>query len=418
MRVDLVNTGSELLLGEILNTHAVWIAEALRPLGLRLQRQVCIPDGPEIGAVFAERFPHCDVLIVTGGLGPTLDDVTRESLAELLGLAMTRDEKVVAEIEERLRHYQRKMPDSNYRQADVPAGAEVLSNPNGTAPGLYLPPLSFEGGRSPHVFLLPGPPRELRPMFRDQVVPRLLRIAPDPGDRAILNLTTHGIGESRLTELLDSELEDLPGVELGYRLGQGFVNIRLIGPRASLTEGESRVRRILGPCLLCTDGSTMEQMVVRVLAEKGETLVTAESCTGGAVASQITDAPGASKVFLAGYVTYANEAKTDLVGVPPELIAEHGAVSAPVAQAMAEGALERSGATHAVSLTGIAGPSGGTDEKPVGTVFIALATEGEETWVCPFSFPGGRDVFKLRARHQALELVRRRALGFDRPEPV
>jgi nicotinamide-nucleotide amidase len=296
------------------------------------------------------------------------------------------------------------------RQAMVPVGAEVLPNPNGTAPGLYFPPAVLGSRRARHLFLLPGPPRELRPMVEDYVLPKLRAILPASSmrERRIYRLT--GIGESQVEERIGQRLEDRGDLEVGYCARPSEVDFRLIGPAGPLDQVEPEIRTVLGEWIY-SEGESLEAAIVRLLADKHLTLATAESCTGGSLAGRITNVPGASEVFLAGYVTYANEAKQNTLGVPSDLLAAHGAVSEPVAAAMAEGARRVSGAKFALSTTGVAGPGGGTESKPVGTVYLGLASEGHPTVVRRCYFPLDRITFKHMTSSAALDLLRRQVLG-------
>ncbi len=412
MRIELVNTGTELCLGDVINTNAAWIGQRLAALGLEVARQTVVPDGGAVKEAIAEAAARADVVLVSGGLGPTNDDVTRESAAELLSLELHLDAGVAAQLEAYFAQRGRTMSASNLRQARVPAGAQVLPNPFGTAPGLYFPAeLGASRGWNAHLFLLPGPPRELKPMVEAEVEPRLRALLPDGDSRRVLYLRLTGIGESDIVEAVEKQLEAVPRLELGYCIGRGDVDVRLAGPEEAVQAGAQIVRARLGDFILSEDRRILEEVVVQTLAARGEQLALAESCTGGAVASRITDVSGASAVFGHGFVTYANVAKQQQLGVPAGLIEAHGAVSEEVARAMAEGCLAVSGADHALALTGIAGPTGGSDDKPVGTVWIALASKGADTVARKFFYPGARDRFKLLASQAALELLRRRLHG-------
>ena len=403
MRVEVLNTGTELLLGHVVNTHLKYLAEALFPLGLRIGRQVTVPDGEPIREALAETLGRADVVFVTGGLGPTTDDVTREAVAELLGLELVQDEGVMAAIEARFARRGMQMSARNARQAQRPREATVLANANGTAPGLYLPPLR---AGTPHIFLLPGPPRELKPMFEAAVLPILRGIVPQGAAVEMRNFRLSGLGESLVEERVGPALLTL-GIELGYCARPGEVDVRVIGAAAELERAEEIIRAELGAHLVSQDSRELEQVAVELLTARGETLATVESCTGGALADRVTDVPGASAVFVEGFVTYSDNAKTGAVRVAGPLIAAHGAVSREVAQAMAEGARRVSGADHALATTGIAGPGGGTAEKPVGTVFIALATKLGATIVEQHRFPTDRATFKQLVTQTALDLLRR-----------
>jgi nicotinamide-nucleotide amidase len=410
MRLEVLNTGSELLLGSVINTHVRVFAEALFPLGLRIARQTTVGDGAPIREALAEICPRSDIVLITGGLGPTTDDVTREAVADLLGLKLIHDPEVMAAIEARFARRGLPMSTRNARQAERPAEATVLTNPFGTAPGLYLPPLPFpfdsRPSTSPHLFILPGPPRELRPMVADWLVPMLRKLIPPQPDVEMRVLRIGGVGESAVEERVGERLLAL-GLELGYCARPGEVDVRLIGDPATVEKAEAIVRAEFTTQLFSDDGRELETVVIQRLTALGETLATAESCTGGGLAHRLTNVPGASVVFMEGFVTYANEAKTRALGVDPALISAHGAVSREVAQAMAEGARRVAGVDHALATTGIAGPGGGTPEKPVGTVFIALATKHGPTIVRPHKFPTDRETFKQLTIHAALDLLRR-----------
>ena len=410
MQAEVINTGSELLLGLVTNTHLGYLAGELAPCGITVARQVCVPDGPPIREALAAALDRADVVFTTGGLGPTTDDITREAAAELLGLPLLPDEEILSGIRERFARRGLPMADRVARQAMVPVGTEVLPNPNGTAPGLYFPPGVLGSRRARHLFLLPGPPRELRPMVQDYVLPKLRAILPASSmrERRIYRLT--GIGESQVEERIGQRLEERGDLEVGYCARPSEVDFRLIGPVGPLNQVEPDIRAILGEWIY-SEGESLEAAIVRLLSEKHLTLATAESCTGGSLAGRITNVAGASDVFLAGYVTYANEAKENTLGVPSDLLAAHGAVSEPVAAAMAEGARRVSGAKFALSTTGIAGPGGGTESKPVGTVYLGLASEGHPTVVRRCYFPLDRITFKHMTSSAALDLLRRQVLG-------
>ncbi len=410
MQAEVINTGSELLLGLVTNTHLGYLAGELAPCGVTIARQICVPDGPPIREALDAALDRADLVITTGGLGPTTDDITREAAAGLLGLPLRPDEEILAGIRERFARRGLPMAERVAGQAMVPVGAEVLPNPHGTAPGLYFPPTVLGDRRARHLFLLPGPPRELRPMVTDYVLPKLRHVLPPSSfrERRIYRLT--GIGESQVEERIGKTLEERGDLEVGYCARPSEVDFRLIGPEPLLRETEAAVRAAVGEWIY-SDGDPLEAAVVRVLREKQSTLATAESCTGGSLAGRITNVPGASDVFLAGYVTYANEAKENTLGVPADLLAVHGAVSEPVAAAMAEGARRVSGASFSLSTTGIAGPGGGTPSKPVGTVYIGLASTGHPTVVRRCYFPLDRATFKHMTTSAALDLLRRQVLG-------
>lgn len=410
MRVFLLNTGTELLLGDVRDAHLSFIAQRILPLGLRITEQRTVPDGRAIQETLTDIFPKADLIFVTGGLGPTSDDITRDLVAELLGLRLVRNEAVMQRITERLAQRGIQLTRSISRQADTPEGAQVLPNIFGTAPGLFLTPRINPAVASPHLFLLPGPPRELQPMFDASVLPILRTLAEDPGGIARRLYKIANLGESVVEARVGEKLLAIPGLEVGYCARPGEVDLRIIGDADNVRQGEAIIMDSLGPSIFTTSDQTLEEVVIHSLIERKESLAVAESCTGGLLAHRLTNVPGASEVFLAGYVTYANEAKADVLQVDPGLIKQHGAVSAEVARAMAAGARSRAGATYALATTGIAGPSGGSVEKSVGTVFIGLALAGTQPAVHPFFFPTDRETFKQMVAQAAFELLRK-ALG-------
>ena len=416
MTIELINTGTELLLGDTVNTNAAWLGQQLAAQGMEVSRQTIVPDGPAIRDAIAEAVTRADVLILTGGLGPTNDDVTRESVSEVLGLPLEVEPGALATLEAYFAHRGKVMSPVNRKQAMVPLGGEVLTNPNGTAPGLYLPAsLGQPKGLSCSMFLTPGPPREFKPMIENHVIPKLLELYPEFAGRRVLYLKVTGLGESEIVDRVEKDLEAVPGLVLGYCLGRGDVDVRLSGEPNAVEKGREIVMSKLGAYVISEDRRVLEQVVVDRLRELGKKVAVAESCTGGTIASRLTDVSGASEVFGYGFVTYANEAKSQELGVAPYQIQHEGAVSQAVAQAMAEGCLKVSGAHYALAVTGIAGPNGGTPEKPVGTVFLALADQDAPTQVRKLFFPGGRDRFKLLTSQSALEMLRRRLFGLEIP---
>ncbi len=412
MRIEILNTGTELLLGNTLNTHGAWFGRELFKLGLRITRQTTVPDGDAIREALEEAIMRSDAIIVTGGLGPTSDDLTREITGEVLGLELITDEAALRSIENFFALRDRPMAEANRKQALTLVGADVLPNANGTAPGIYVPP-RLNGRANCAVFLLPGPPRELYPMFHGEVAPRLKALAGLETANAALELKFTGIGESDFHDGIDQRLAVVPGLEYGYCAHIGEVDLRLIGNPEALLEGRKIALEHFDHYLISDDGSSLEKTVVRLMAERGMTLATAESCTGGLVSNRITNVPGSSEVFTHGFVTYANEAKINMLGVSATDIADHGAVSETVARQMAEGALRASGACIAVSVTGIAGPGGGSEEKPVGTAWLAVAAKGGETTSFRIFHPRNRKDFKLAVSQAALEAVRRRLKGIS-----
>ncbi|HEV3209490.1 MAG TPA: competence/damage-inducible protein A [Chthoniobacterales bacterium] len=403
-RLEVLNTGTELLFGSVLNTHLSFFAQQLFPLGLRVQRQVTLPDGSVIRDAVLESAARCQIILITGGLGPTTDDVTRETVAELTNRPLSYDDSIFQKIRARFQRRGLPLSERVSRQAYVPEGAVVLANDFGTAPGLYIP----AGNGMPHLFLLPGPPRELAPMFTTYAVPILRGLVPMNDLHARIFRTT-GLGESYVEKMVGEKLLAIPGLELGYCARMGEVDLRVVGSRIAVNAAEKIIRAALQQYIISEEAKELEEVVIELLREKNATLAVAESCTGGLLADRLTDVPGSSAVFLEGSVTYSNEAKARTLGVPVELFSSVGAVSKDVARAMAEGALKRSGATYSLSTTGIAGPAGGTPEKPVGTVYIGLASQYQDTCVEKLFFPTDRRSFKRICTQHALEMLRRRS---------
>jgi nicotinamide-nucleotide amidase len=403
MRVEIINTGTELLLGQVTNTHLGFLAQSLFGIGLRVERQVTVPDGVAIAEAFEEAMGRADLIVVTGGLGPTSDDITRDAAAEAFGKKLIFHPEILEGIAVQFAARKFLMNDLQKAQAMVPEGGVVLDNKFGTAPGLIVT------NDKTVAVLLPGPPRELRPMWENEALPWLrnhfaARLAPVNE----ITLRVLGIGETRVQILVEEAVRALGPIEVGYCARPGEVDLRLIaGDPALVHQAAALARSLLGDVIYAEQGETMEQAVVRLASTAGKTVATAESCTGGLVASRLTNVSGSSAIFRYGWVTYHDEAKTRELGVPPGLLEKHGAVSPEVARAMAEGALRGSGADVAVAVTGIAGPTGGTPAKPVGLVYFGLAKNGSETQTLERNLSQVRDTFKAMAAQVALDLLRR-----------
>ena len=410
MRVVVLNTGTELLLGDVQDAHLPFIAREILPLGLRVTERRTVPDGPAIRDSLSEFFGRSDIVFVTGGLGPTSDDITREIVADLLGLELKKSSELLASLRQRLAGRAIKWTSSIARQAEVPVGAQVLPNESGSASGLYLKANINPLIPSPHVFVLPGPPRELQPMFRASVMPVLRSIIQVPAliERRLYKIAC--LGESTIEEAIGAKILAIPGIELGYCARPGEVDVRIVGESDVVSRADAVIKKELGVSIFSANDETLEEVLVKLLTGQKATLAVAESCTGGLLANRITNVPGASAVFVAGYICYANEAKIDMLDVDPELIEKHRAVSEPVARALAEHARMRARSTYALATTGIAGPSGGSPEKPVGTVYIALAAPGEVV-VEKLFFPSDRETFKQMAAQTAFDLLRRKIIG-------
>lgn len=393
---EILCVGTELLLGEVVNTNAAYIAARLAELGISVYHQSVVGDNPErLRRELSAALSRCDLVIMTGGLGPTYDDLTKETAADLLGKRLVMDERALFEIKDYFARTGRKMAESNVKQALVPDGSTVLYNQWGTAPGMIIESDVGElfGKRA---ILLPGPPREMRNMFDFYVVEYL---AERTGSRIVSrNLHLIGIGESAAEELLRPLIDESTNPTLAPYAKDGELRFRVTASADSVEKAEQMcdalVARVLdsevGKFVYGIDVGSVENAAVRSLLDDGETLATVESCTGGLIAKRLTDIAGVSAVYLGGAVTYANEAKENLVGVKHETLLANGAVSEEVAREMAEGIRVALGADYGISTTGIAGPGGGTPEKPVGTVYIAIASK-EKTLVKRLQLPPMRD---------------------------
>ena len=410
MIAEIVSVGTELLMGQIVNTDAQFIASHLAPLGYRALYQVTVGDNPaRLAGVVQSALARADVLLFTGGLGPTDDDLTKETVAQALGLEMA----VVPEEEARLRAYfasrGKEMTPNNLKQARFPTGSIILPNPNGTAPGCIM---EADGKAA---ILMPGPPRELYPMFRDHVLPYLEKRS---GVRLhSRELRIFGMGESELTYRLRDLIAAQTNPTIAPYVKTSEVTLRVTAQCQDDAEGERLVAPVidailarLGSIVYSTNGESLPALCVRLLLTQGATLAVAESCTGGMLASSIVDIPGCSACFLEGAVTYANGAKVRRLGVSEGTLATDGAVSLACAQQMAEGLRAAAGTTYALATTGIAGPDGGTPEKPVGLVYVALAGPGR-TEVRKLCLSGDRTRIRTAATLHALDLLRRSLLG-------
>ena len=419
MTIELINTGSELMLGRVLNAHQQWICRRLADQGYVVTRQIAVGDtGRDIQQAVRESLSRADLVIVTGGLGPTSDDLTRELIADLLRKKLRENAAALANVESFFAERKRPMPERTRVQALIPEGAIVLHNRHGTAPGLVLEvaPNPFRDDRQASwLILLPGPPRELQPMFSGQVIPFIREKLPMNDRFVCRTLKTTGLGESMVEDKISAPLKHLAraGLEIGYCARTGEVDVRLAargaGAEKTVEEAGRIVHRVVGRHIFGEGDDQLEAVVVRLLTERKQTLALAESCTGGYIADRITNIPGASAVLLAGLVVYSNAAKQKFLGVRSGTLATHGAVSDPVVREMAEGARRQTDANYALAVTGIAGPGGGTTEKPVGTAFIALAARRRMVVLNPIN-NYDRETFKYVTSQQALELLRRTLL--------
>jgi nicotinamide-nucleotide amidase len=401
----ILSTGSELTRGELVNTNAAWLAEELTEVGFEVAAIDTVADDREhIIAALSRLGAAHDVLVCTGGLGPTTDDLTSACVAQLLSVPLVRDAESLAALRERFARFGRTMAPSNAKQADFPAGATIVPNPLGTAPGF-----SVRIGRA-LAFFLPGVPSEMKAMFAASVVPA---VEPSLQDRHYqVRLATYGLPESEVNDKL-AGIEAAHDVTLGYRARMPTIEVKVLARAPALDAARARaelaaeeVRARLGPAVFGEGDVGFVEVLLRELEARAQTLALAESCTGGLVAELVTAVPGSSRVFNGSVVAYANTVKTALLGVDPALLEAHGAVSAEVARAMAEGARVRLGANFGLAFTGIAGPSGGTPEKPVGLVHFAVAS-ATETRAERVVFPGSREQIRRRAAFAGLALLRR-----------
>jgi nicotinamide-nucleotide amidase len=414
-RAAIIAVGSEMLTPTKVDTNSLFITEQLNLVGIQVAFKAVVGDNrADLEVAIRDALARVDVLVCCGGLGPTDDDLTRDVIADVLNRPLIEDESITARIRERFERRNLQMPAINRRQAMVPTGAQVIANPNGTAPGLWLD----VGERV--VLLLPGPPRELRPMMT-ALAEGPLRERAGGGMalvRRVIRIT--GRSESHTDEAMQPLYAEWSHAAIPISetilASLGQIELHLTACCAARREAEAalaraveQVIRIMGPHVYSTDGRPMEEVLGAMLAERGLWIAVAESCTGGLIASRLTDVPGSSRYVERGVVSYSNAAKTELLGVPSDLIDAHGAVSEPVAMAMADGIRTRSRVDIGVGVTGIAGPGGGTAEKPVGTVCIAAASAGG-TRVRTFRFVGGREMVKFQASQAALDMVRRMLL--------
>lgn len=410
VRYELLTLGDELLLGLTANGHLTFIGAQLGRRGVTLKRNVTITDdADDIVAQFRESWVRADVVITTGGLGPTCDDRTREAIAEVLGQKLVRDAGIVQAIAERFSRLGRKMTDNNLKQADRFERGEVLPNANGTAPGLWVE----QDGKV--LVMLPGPPNELQPMFLDQVVPRLAARGLLLEREAYVQLRTAGVGES----MLETRLQPIfakygEALSVAFCAHQGAVDCRVSSPSGQLSYEQLEViarecGALLGEDVMCYGHDSLAKIVSDLLRAQEKTLAVAETATGGLLANAFTGVHGACKFFAGGVVCYTNEAKMQLLDVPECLLKQHSAVSDECAVALATGAAETLGADYAMAVTGFAGPCTGATQHPVGTIFIALhAPHG--VWSKKLNYPGPRETVKVRTVNAALDWLRRELL--------
>jgi len=410
LTAEIIAIGSELLAPDRTDTNSLWLTEKLNGIGIEVKLKTIVgDDDSRLEETISDAVKRSRVVITTGGLGPTEDDITRKVAARALGRRLFLDESVLEEIRKRFLSFGLTMPERNSRQAMVIDGSRVLDNPNGTAPGLFIE------HDDTAIALLPGPPREMRPMFENHVQPRLeskaghLRVV-----RRVLRVA--GMGESAVDERIAPIYTRYSNPQTTILFNRSEIEIQLTARGRTEAEAETLLDKVsaeleseLGHSIFAFRGEQMEEVVGLRLSVGRYTIAVAESCTGGLIAERLTDVAGSSRYFIEGVVAYSNESKTRTIGVEPVLLLEDGAVSAPVAESMAEGIRKRAGTDFGLAVTGIAGPGGGSEEKPVGLVYIALASE-VQTEHRKLMLPGDRQLIRWRASQAALDLLRRRLI--------
>ncbi len=410
LSAEIIDIGSELLTPDRTDTNSLWLTEKLNEIGIEVKLKTIVGDDElRLEETIKDALKRSEIVITTGGLGPTEDDITRQVAAGAIGRELVFHEDLAEELRRRFLKWGREMPEINKRQAFVIEGARVLPNPNGSASGMLVE----TDGKFLAVF--PGPPRELKPMFENYVLPEFKKIAGEIIVRRKI-LRVSGMGESAIDEAIAPIYKQFKSVQTSILFNRSEVEIHLTArsesaPEANriLQELSDKIVEKLGIAVFTTDGEQMEQVVGKLLAEHGKTLSVAESCTGGLIGERLTDVAGSSAYFIEGAIAYANEAKIRTLNVAPEIIEKHGAVSAEVAEAMAKGMRTRAATDFAISVTGIAGPTGGTEEKPVGTVFIGYADKIQVKSL-KIILPGDRYLIRWRASQTALDYLRRQFL--------
>ncbi len=414
MIAEIIAVGSELLTPFRQDTNSLFVTERLNELGVKVAFKTIVGDRLNHLVMAVRTAAHrTDIIVIMGGLGPTEDDMTRQATAEALGIHIRRNADVVAQLYKRFAARRMTMTENNAQQADVLEGASIVPNANGSAPAQWLDTV-FAGHRKILV-LLPGPPSELKPLFDLECMPRLRNVLPQRY-LAMRTLKAAMIGESAADARLAPIYKMYPDIETTILAGTGDIQLNLLCEKPAIELAQQRVDELAGrieeeldDVLYSSHGESLEQIVLYYLGMRGATLTVAESCTGGLVAQRLTSISGSSRSFLGGAVVYSDAMKTSLAGVDADLIAQHGAVSTQVARALAEGMRKRAGATYGLAITGIAGPGGATEEKPVGLVYIAVS-DGKDTEVLEKNFTGDRDRVRSSASQQALDMMRRKLM--------
>ncbi len=415
MNAQIISIGDEVVSGQCLDTNGAWIAAQLFAQGLRVTRHVTVGDdlGAIVGAV-RDAMTDSHFIVVTGGLGPTPDDITRQAVADALGQPLEIHDAALTQVEDFFAKLQRTMPVSNRRQAMVPKTCEPVMNPRGTAPGLVC------RRESTTLFVLPGVPAEMRTMFQGAVEPELAAFALDGAMTLTKSIHTFGMSEASMGEILSDLMAPGRPVSVGLTAADAVITVRLVtrapiigSAEAAIAKEACEIRRRLGAAVFGEGEDTLQHSVLELLTAKGITIATAESCTGGLIAKCLTDVPGSSTCFERGFITYSDQSKTDIFGVDASMIESHGAVSAEVAQAMAAGCRSAAGTDLGLAVTGIAGPTGGrAPDKPIGLVFVALADKsGEIVKKHLFGQHHPRSEIRIRACKSALNMGRLRLMG-------
>lgn len=408
LNAEIIAIGSEMLTPFRTDTNSLWLTERLNSLGVDVKLKTIVGDDEgRLEETIRDAMKRSEIIVSTGGLGPTEDDITRKIFARVLQKRLVLDDAILEKIRARFARRGVPMPEINSRQALIIEGAEIIDNNNGTAPGMLI-----RNGKCT-IALLPGPPREMKPMFEAAVAPALRQ---QVGDLFILRrkLSIFGLTESSTDELAAPIYTQYKNPTTTILFKDGQIELHLTATAKKAAEGEKlldelagRLDEALGNYVFSRRDETLEEVAGNLLKFNGYTLATAESCTGGLLAGRITDVPGSSEYFIEGVVTYSNEAKIRMLGVPTDLIERHGAVSEEVARAMADGVRSLAGTTFGIGITGIAGPGGGSEEKPVGLVYIALADDNDAI-VRKFVFPGDRQFIRQLSVNAALDMIRRR----------
>ena len=421
MRAIILSIGDELVLGQTVDTNSAWLSQQLAAVGCAVAAHLTVPDDQRaIEQAIEESVGRCDVLIVSGGIGPTDDDLTRQALAAVLREPLELNEQWLAELYTFFEARGRAMPEANRIQAMVPRGAMMIFNTAGTAAGIDATYVSGDQKTICRVFVVPGVPKEMKLMFTRDVLPHVKERG---GGAVILSRTLHtfGLGESAVAERLGDLMRRDRNPSVGTTVTAGVVSLRVNARFGSMEEAAQRLaeteaacRAAMGDLVYGQDDDTLERVTAGLLLAHKKTVATAESCTGGLLAKMLTDVPGSSRYFRQGWVTYSNESKTDLLNVPPGLIEQFGAVSEAVVKVMANSARARARSDFALAASGVAGPDGGSPQKPVGTVCLSMA-DTKEVVTRTFNFPGDREMIRDRSAKMALTMLRYHLLGKKMP---